>query len=639
MLYNVTVPAALFVVTPPHTTMLGPPMLSVLAARSSAVKPQTSPLAAVSEAGSVLAPAAGLPDVGAADSEASAAAAAPASQPPTPAAASAFEAPAIRPARPSAVGLRRLSSAGVPSTSGYADMHLTRAASQMRGTGPAAGPSMTGHTPVSCSSSAQRPTQGAGGASALQMRTRGSMGAPRAQASIGSSVTTESVQAAGRSSSPGVSAASLSASRSSQVGHKRNRSDDIFSIPIPSIVEDGGHPGLCSASKRGTPAARSSEVPQGPYDVPSVAFNRDLDVSDSPEASSSNPNVSPAHTPTKDGAGQAGGAGRGSLLAGAGVDVSHGSSEATLGFASPAGRQAGNAAAGAAGRSSMAGSSLGSIEFAPHAAAAAGAAAGTPALLRGKAAGAAALGVAAALDLGSSMEGADPLGASAAGAPAMGPARAGLQARPWEQRAASAGGSAPDGPLARHLSGMYDPATAVIEGYQHDDFRPLQALLQKRASQGGRPPPGAPNAAGGLGGRPLQGSSSFTDRRSQPASGTSSLASSAVGMAGSLSLRSSQALAFIAVPDMFSGAAAAEDGGSGVWSSQDALQRSSSSCGSGPDGEVVGPPAGRQFQVHESIQEEEEEEDAGAGGCGVRTLSREGSRLRACGQAAVCALQ
>lgn len=94
------------------------------------------------------------------------------------------------------------------------------------------------------------------------------------------------------------------------LGQKRTRSGDIFSIPMPSIVDRNEHPALFSAGKRHPMTGRSVMLPQGSWEVPPrPPYDPHHDASTS---SSSNPTVTPITTPAKDLQGQG-------LAAGSGV--------------------------------------------------------------------------------------------------------------------------------------------------------------------------------------------------------------------------------------------------------------------------------------------------------------------------------
>ncbi|GFR41286.1 hypothetical protein Agub_g1801 [Astrephomene gubernaculifera] len=82
---------------------------------------------------------------------------------------------------------------------------------------------------------------------------------------------------------------------------KRSRSHDIFSIPLPSIVDRDEHPALLSATKRSAAASvdRSVMLPQGSPELPPRSLQPDLHHDASP-ATSSNPAVTPLCTPAKD---------------------------------------------------------------------------------------------------------------------------------------------------------------------------------------------------------------------------------------------------------------------------------------------------------------------------------------------------
>ncbi|GIL43296.1 hypothetical protein Vafri_1081 [Volvox africanus] len=107
---------------------------------------------------------------------------------------------------------------------------------------------------------------------------------------------------AGGKGSPRSRLSETQAAAPSQVvslGQKRSRSGDIFSIPMPSIVDRNEHPALMSAGKRPAVMDRSIMLPQGSWQVPPrPPYDPHHDASTS---SSSNPTVTPITTPAKDG--------------------------------------------------------------------------------------------------------------------------------------------------------------------------------------------------------------------------------------------------------------------------------------------------------------------------------------------------
>ncbi|GLI68844.1 hypothetical protein VaNZ11_013387, partial [Volvox africanus] len=109
---------------------------------------------------------------------------------------------------------------------------------------------------------------------------------------------------AGGKGSPRTRPSETQAAAPSQVvslGQKRSRSGDIFSIPMPSIVDRNEHPALMSAGKRPAVMDRSIMLPQGSWQVPPrPPYDPHHDASTS---SSSNPTVTPITTPAKDGPG------------------------------------------------------------------------------------------------------------------------------------------------------------------------------------------------------------------------------------------------------------------------------------------------------------------------------------------------
>ncbi|GIL72691.1 hypothetical protein Vretifemale_2934, partial [Volvox reticuliferus] len=105
----------------------------------------------------------------------------------------------------------------------------------------------------------------------------------------------------GGSGTPRTRSSEAQAAAPSQVvslGQKRSRSGDIFSIPMPSIVDRNEHPALMSAGKRHAVMDRSIMLPQGSWQVPPrPPYDPHHDASTS---SSSNPTVTPITTPAKD---------------------------------------------------------------------------------------------------------------------------------------------------------------------------------------------------------------------------------------------------------------------------------------------------------------------------------------------------
>ncbi len=246
---------------------------------------------------------------------------------------------------------------------------------------------------------------------------------------------------------------------SPSVGQKRK---DLFSIPLPSIVDRDEHPALQSASKRVAAADRTAVLPQGPWDLlpPQPADP----LSDAPPASSSNPTVTPLGTPAKEGAirsshdgatsSEDAAVGRPRALdtsgeGGLAVEIS--ASEICLNV------EDGGSTDGALGSSEVAGDASGKQGAAPPV--------GSDPAGAGRLPGA---GKGGSADMPLMAQGSR---AGAAGArrhvrPPSGPAQPGL-------------GPAM-GPLQQHRSGLAGQGQPVIAGFTKEEFMPMQAQLRNR---------------------------------------------------------------------------------------------------------------------------------------------------------------
>lgn len=270
------------------------------------------------------------------------------------------------------------------------------------------------------------------------------------------------------------------AAGSPSVGQKRK---DLFSIPLPSIVDRDEHPALQSASKRVTAADRTAVLPQGPWDLlpPPPADP----LSDAPPASSSNPTVTPLGTPAKEGAvrssadgatsSEDAAAGRPRVLdtsgdGGLAVEIS--ASEICLNV------EAGDGDDGASGSCEVAGEASGQLGAAPPVSSdpagtgrlpgsGKGGSADMPLMAQGSRAGAA--------------------GARRHVRPPSGPAQPGL-------------GPAM-GPLQQHRAGLAGQGQPVIAGFTKEEFMPMQEQLRNRLRPSGAgsagPSHGSQRAAAG----------------------------------------------------------------------------------------------------------------------------------------------
>lgn len=301
------------------------------------------------------------------------------------------------------------------------------------------------------------------------------------------------------------------------LGQKRSRSSDMFSIPLPSIVDGNNHPALTSASKRATAADRSVLLPQGPFDFPPPPQRPYEPHNDAPPASSSNPTVTPTGTPAKDAQAPAvvlqgsdlselSSSGEGApARAGDGGGSSASASGATLGGSCGAALQAGQSrgsgpTSSGTGAQAVAGrrpdghgvrSSAASVSSGP-----AGVGPGSASTSIDRTPGGS-YGSRAHHQHGTqhSSKQWQPAhgqqqrssgggGGSSSNRPSGSGGGAGGSGSGQQLVSGVASGQPANvGPLEHFRSGRHNPTTAVLLGYMPEDFMPLQAQLQSRATR------------------------------------------------------------------------------------------------------------------------------------------------------------